>query len=289
MSAPLEECAGWLNGTLDTWSDPSETRRHASQPGGFTSMAKQDKVLYELIFSKIQGRRGTYVDVAANHYKRISNTYFYDTCLQWRGLCVEPNQIYWEGLASHRSCELVRTCASDRAVELDLMLPPVQWLGGMGGVVPKEKEHPILKWYFRRNRTTGRLDKTKPSGNDVWKLYPPSAWNSTTRRMKCVRVGDELARLGFEHVDFMSLDVEGHEAAVLRGIDFSRFRIDHILCENNCNGILEPLGYTPINLGSGEDERLWSRPGLAPLVPPCRKNMKARSASGPCRQVYKQQ
>ena len=97
MSAPLEECAGWLNGTLDTWSDPSETRRHASQPGGFTSMAKQDKVLYELIFSKIQGRRGTYVDVAANHYKRISNTYFYDTCLQWRGLCVEPNQIYWEG------------------------------------------------------------------------------------------------------------------------------------------------------------------------------------------------
>ena len=59
--------------------------------------------------------RGVYLDIAANHYKRISNTYFFDVCLGWRGLCLEPNPIYHDGLRAHRTCELLPTCASDRA------------------------------------------------------------------------------------------------------------------------------------------------------------------------------
>ena len=42
----------------------------------------QDKLLWHYLFSKLETgrspRTGRYVDLAANHYKRISNTYFLD-------------------------------------------------------------------------------------------------------------------------------------------------------------------------------------------------------------------
>ena len=42
-----------------------------------------------------------------------------------------------------------------------------------------------------------------------------------------------LSDRSIEHVDFMSIDVEGHELNVLRGLDFSRIAVDVILVENN--------------------------------------------------------
>ena len=76
--------------------------------------------------------------------------------------------------------------------------------------------------------------------------YPPSKWNRV--KMFCQRLGDELERLGFSHIDFMSLDVEGHEAAVLKGINWKVTTIDYILCENNCDVELGRRGYLPIEL-----------------------------------------
>ena len=231
-----DECAGWLNGTLDTWSDPAEPGVHNSRPGGFTSQDGQDKKLWQTIFSKLE-RRGTYLDVASNHYKRISNTYFYDVCQSWRGVCVEPNPIYWPDLRTKRTCELIPFCASDNASrEVELDLAPFQWLGGMGGA-----DHGSLMRYYYRNRNLSAPVRSK------WPM----------KRMKCVRLADELARLSISRVDLMSLDVEGGEAAVLRGIDFSRVQIDHILCESHCAEVLSPLGYRAMRLRTSADT-LWS-------------------------------
>ena len=234
-----DECAGWLNGTLDTWL-PADLARHRVKPGGFTSQSMQDKWLFEHFFRKMyerserNGRTLTYVDVAANHYKRISNTYFYDACLKWRGLCVEPNPIYHDDLRRFRTCDLVPTCASDATAEIDLVLPPHQWLGGMGGVAGGT----LATWASR--------------------AYPKAQWREATRRLRCVKLGDELERRGLTHIDFMSLDVEGHEESVLRGIDFSRIKISHILCEAGCERILLPLGYTSVKRdGEGGTERLY--------------------------------
>ena len=136
-SAPaLEECRGWLNGTLDTWSDPSETKRHNSAKGGFTSQYGQDRILWNAVFRHL-GRPGVYADVASNHYKRISNTYFLDVCAGWHGLCVEPNAIYWADTLRFRSCKLVQTCASAATGPQELTLPNCRrcsWLGGLGGI-----------------------------------------------------------------------------------------------------------------------------------------------------------
>ena len=79
-----DECAGWLNGTLDTYHD-AHTRSWS--PGGYTSQFRQDKILFNTLFRN-RTHRGTYLDIASNHYKRISNSYFYDRCLGWQGVCV---------------------------------------------------------------------------------------------------------------------------------------------------------------------------------------------------------
>ena len=61
----------------------------------------------------LHGRKGFYVDSGANDYKSLSNTYFFDKCLGWSGLCIEPHEPYHRGLLENRSCTLVPECISD--------------------------------------------------------------------------------------------------------------------------------------------------------------------------------
>lgn len=254
------QCDGWRNNTLDTWSDPTENRMHSSQRGGFTSQHRQDKILwYELFFRR---KHGIYADVAANHFKRISNTYFLDRCAGWQGLCVEPNTIYHKGLRQHRSCHLAPTCVSDSHDMVELTLPDRQWLGGMGGI----NNGSLLGLIYHVNGTniTGR--KHSP----LWSHYPPQMWPRV--RMRCSLLGELFAARNYTRIHFLNLDVEGHEAAVLRGVNFSAVTIDYILCEKGCDAVLLPLGYqkTVVPNGNGVvgSERLWTRRELrAPWRP----------------------
>ena len=230
MPTEAEECAGWINGTRGVFRD-SATRFVID--GGYTSQYGQDRALYEQLFANMSVR-GVYLDVAANHYKRISNTYFFDRCLGWRGLCVEPNPIYHDGLRAHRSCALLPTCASERAdAPVTLTLPTNQWLGGLGG-----------------------------AGGGKLQTYRRAGTPAVPRNMTCVRLGDELVRRGLFHVDLFSLDVEGHEGPVLRGIDFCRVTIANVLCEAGCDEVLRPLRDEMSRLpGVFGEDRLWRLPG----------------------------
>ena len=62
----------------------------------FFGQYHQDWFMY-MHFFKTQ-KKGFYVDVGSNHYVRHSNSFFFDFCLGWKGLCVEPNPIYHEGV-----------------------------------------------------------------------------------------------------------------------------------------------------------------------------------------------
>ena len=110
---------------------------------------------------------------------------------------VEPNPIYHDELQRLRSCELLPTCASTSTEEVELTLPTDQWIGALGGI------------------NGGRM-------REYAKQISPHQGASVVKRLRCVRVGDELRRLGVRHVDLFSLDVEGHERAVLDGIDVCR-------------------------------------------------------------------
>lgn len=61
-----------------------------------------------------------------------------------------------------------------------------------------------------------------------------------------------LLSAGVKHVNFLSLDIEGHEATALAGLDFDQIHIDVIAAEPRCeagHGIctkLENAGYTQL-------------------------------------------
>ena len=112
-------------------------------------------------------------------------------------------------------------------------------------------------------------------------ISPPRKWQPT--RLNCTTLELELRaarRLDgrWDHVDLLSLDVEGHEDAVLRGVDWTRVRIDHILCERACEAVLRPMGYVAAKLPPSPGKRisevtevLWTRPGLPRVAFPRRQ------------------
>lgn len=144
---------------------------------------------------------GVYVDVASNEPIAISNTYFFDRCLGWKGVCVEANPEYYERIYRLRSCQLVPTCVGNRdGTYVEFLLK-----GGAGGVLGDT--YKSLK----------RLDTANEKLN--------------TLKERCTTMKFVLERQNIATIDYMSLDVEGHELPVLQGFDWSRVKVNVMTIE----------------------------------------------------------
>lgn len=142
-----------------------------------------------------------YLDVATNDPIGFSNTYFFEKCLGWSGLCVEANPVYLAAIHRHRECALVPTCVSDR----DGKTVTFQLSAGLSGIKETNK-----------NNATWKRNKKMP---------PP------TTRQKCSTLGNEFTKYNITTVDYFSLDVEGHELHVLKGIDWHNVVINVLTVE----------------------------------------------------------
>eukprot|EP01084_Bolivina_argentea_P095541 171751_1 len=102
----------------------------------FTSQFRQDFLLYSSMFINMQNKKGIYIDLAANHYKEISNTYFIDKCLGWNGFCIEAEPMFWPNLTKYRNCELISNCIWDSPKELifESAGPHQVWGAGTAGI-----------------------------------------------------------------------------------------------------------------------------------------------------------
>ncbi|KAJ1428417.1 hypothetical protein B484DRAFT_309244, partial [Ochromonadaceae sp. CCMP2298] len=156
----------------------------------------QDMWLFFNVFKywPMQNRRGYYVDSGANDAVKISNSLFFDICLGWDGLCVEPMAMYHPDIKRHRSCKLVPQCISDKEETVSFM-----------------------------HRTTGsrmRYGQEKTKGAKL-------------SEVRCRPLSQMLLEHRNVTVDLWSLDVEGHELTVLRGTDFGATPVNTILIENS--------------------------------------------------------
>ena len=96
------------------------------------SQFSQDVWLFHNLFKDwaVAGKKGFYVDSGANDYRHLSNTFFFDVCLGWEGLCVEPSVRYHNDIRKYRTCKLVTECISAVAGLMTL-----QGDGGISGHV----------------------------------------------------------------------------------------------------------------------------------------------------------
>lgn len=126
-----------------------------------------------------------------------SQTLFYERCLGWEGLCVEPLEEFQEELTNNRTCTLVKGCIGANSEDA-FDFHPGQ---GISFLTPVEKG---------QNTNDGLT-------------------------MKCMSLEDILDKYanGRRKIDFWSLDVEGLELTVLESVDFDKIDVTALLIEDH--------------------------------------------------------
>lgn len=139
---------------------------------------------------------GYFVDLAAGHPVHLSNTYFLERFLNWRGLLIEANPGFADELRAGRSSTVVQEVVGSTEGEL------VQFRidnGELGGIVGEKYDNSFA--------ARGR------------ELEKAIILELRTKTLSALLREEGAPR----KMDFLSLDVEGAELDVLKGVDFEQF------------------------------------------------------------------
>jgi FkbM family methyltransferase len=148
-------------------------------------------------------RDGYFVEAGANNGYLQSNTYWFERFRGWRGVLVEPIPELYEACRIERPSSLVFNCAlvpeGDDGTVVHMTYGGLMSLvRGAQGSEAADREH----------ATAGNQ-----LGWDV--VYDVEVPGRTLTSI--------LDEAGADHVDLLSLDIEGFEASALRGLDIERF------------------------------------------------------------------
>ena len=141
---------------------------------------------------------GFYIDIGAYDGIDISNTFIFDQ-LGWKGLCFEPHPRHFIDLIKNRSKNSI---CCDIALSDKISDGEKFWLKPRVSTLnPKVKKS---DWNFIYVKTT--------TLNEILKSYE-------------------------EKIDFITIDVEGHEQEVLNGFNIKKYLPDIVLIETKAKGI----------------------------------------------------
>lgn len=177
----------------------------------FYSQSGQDKYLYERFFKN--KRNGIFVEIGAHDGITKSNSYFFEKYLGWSGICIEPISELFELLEKNRSCTCIKGCIANFTGTAEFLK-----ISGYSEMLSGLSSH-----YDERHLE--RIEKEL-------QLYGGS---KATIQVPCYKLVDIFKTHGISHVDYLSVDTEGSELAVLQSIDFEVIDISIIGVENNYN------------------------------------------------------
>ena len=164
------------------------------------SQENQDYIVYNHFFKDIIN--GVFCDIGGNHPLTMNNTRYFEE-LGWNGYVFEPLPALkglWE---KHRNAKLFPFALSD--TEGEVVFTVVIDSDGLGDMFSSIKS-----------------SKDKNNGYDTEDIVVQT---------KCLK--DVLYKEKVDHINYMSIDVEGHELNVLKGIDFKKLKVDVLTIENN--------------------------------------------------------
>mmetsp|Transcript_96303 Transcript_96303/g.272259 ORF Transcript_96303/g.272259 Transcript_96303/m.272259 type:complete len:694 (-) Transcript_96303:26-2107(-) len=231
----------------------------AGEEHRFMGQWGQDRFLLDNVFhaDKRQGR-GFYVDVGASHPYHLSNTAYFDLCLGWRGICIEPNPRSRPVLQSLRSCEVVTSCAWANAT--------------------------TMRFANRAELAERTQDETLLPSTPYEMVVADTAdvAGSTYFEATCAPLHDLMLgalpvelRGGSRYrpvVDVLSVDAEGAEVEIFRNFPFDVWDIHAIVVETSrrtsmaIDGLLLPRGFLKVAV-LGKDAVYVSRVRAGALPP----------------------
>lgn len=167
--------------------------------GAFVSFSQHgEDVMLNRVFS--EKGFGRYIDIGANHPISKSVTHSFSL----RG---------WEGINIDMDREMIDLYAKLRPNDIALQL-----------AISDSESH--KQAFLIAGTTRSSLDQ------DVGLAYAGTAFCAQVQEIECVTLMSVLKKYPqYFECDFLNVDVEGHEACVLRGIDFKKFRPRVIVIE----------------------------------------------------------
>ncbi len=213
--------------------------------GGHSAFG-QDLFVAELLNSK---RQGVFVDIGANDGVSISNTLYFEKELDWSGIAIEPMPRIFEQLTQNRKCHTVNGCIATTSGTAKF----VEIVGGSNMLSTLESNNAGL--------TARRIRKNLKRTNSV----------AHTIEVSCFTYADVLKKFGLNHVDFLSVDTEGGELAILESIDFDATPVSIISVENNysTSGVqrfLEQQGFLFLGAFQHDEIYMFGGAGLRNVV-----------------------
>ena len=181
-------------------------------------------------------KRGFFIEAGANDGITCSNTLYFEKYLKWRGLLVEPIPELAERCKTNRPHCIVENCA----------LVPFDYK-------PAEIE---MSYCDLMSVVKGGRKTLEDELDHIRRGCEVQAIQSYELKVPARTLTSILDQHSIRNVDFLSLDVEGFELSVLKGIDFDKYRPKFILIEANyreeLDSYLHPL-YEPIEVVFHED------------------------------------
>jgi len=189
-------------------------------------------------------RQKFFVDLASNDAAYLSNTLLLEQN-NWRGLCLEPNPIYWYRLASYRTCSIIGAMVGgepdEDGTEVDVTLPRQNIRDGTsGGIIGDD------------------MDNKKKDGD----------LNQEKRNLVSISTVFEAYRAP-KIIDYLSLDVEGAETLVMEHFDWDRYKFKFLTVErpkDNLRDMFLKNGYKEVKKITFWGESLWINQALVLLT-----------------------
>lgn len=172
---------------------------------GFTGQLKQDVLVRVITKNK---RSGFFVEFGTMDGKFASNTYMLEKELGWTGILAEPGKKFHDALSRHRRCSIDHRAVTGRTGDT-LKFQEMSTDEGMSGLVDFFDENEM---HFRRRSNT------------------PSLFYDVNTVSLLDLLADHQAP---QHIDYISIDTEGSEPAILDAFDFDRYQVDIFTIEHN--------------------------------------------------------
>ena len=184
----------------------------------FYSQYKQDEFLENTVFKGY--KNGFFVDVGAHDGKTINNTLYFELNNNWKGINIEPIEKIYNNLLYNRPKCINLNCAIDEKngkTEFIYNLGHTEMLSG------------IKNYYDKRH--IDRLENENKQYNSKSEII-----EINTKRLENIFI-----EFNIKHINYLSIDVEGAEFAVIKSINFDNIFIDVIGFENNYNDLSYPI------------------------------------------------
>ena len=184
----------------------------------YYSQDNQDKMLNEHVF--LNYKKGVFVDVGAHNGISINNTLFFEKENDWNGINIEPIPTVYKDLCINRpKCVNINCAVSNKngVVKFINNTGATQMISG------------IKDTYDPRHINRLNYENSKYGGET-------EIIDVNTKKLSTI-----LNENNIQHINYLSIDVEGGEFEVIKSINFDEVFIDVIGFENNYNDTSIPI------------------------------------------------